>query len=361
MTDITNPSPIHYDIINHKFHSTEPIIFIGNGNIDFGKRVAKYFQPSCVSSCCVERFADGEIKIPNISENIRQRDCVIIQTCAHSSQPQTGTVNEHWMELLVLVDALKRANARTVTVVMPIYPYQRQDRKPCSRAPITASLIARTLEMLAVDRVITFDLHAGQIQGFFHQTPLDNLYSEPYFIRYINNLFNDSCAWDKKDLVIVSPDEGGVKRATRVSKKLGCPMAMLYKDRTAPNQVGDMILMGNVRGRICVIIDDMIDTAGTACKAADILRKHGADNIYLCACHGVLSGPALDRIANSVIDRVVVTNTMEIYERFNTQLVDPNIGIGLSKIDVLDVSEMCACAIERSLTGRSISELMSIE
>ena len=362
---------INYRLIPLSFSSTQPLIFVGNGNRDFGLRVANHF-PGCLCDIKIERFSDGEVRIPPINENIRQRDCVIIQTVGITSK---GSLNDMLVELMVLIDSIKRASCKSLTVVLPIYPYQRQDRKPCSRSPISASMIAKVLKMQNVNRVICFDLHAGQIQGFFsYDTLLDNLYTEPYFINYIKKLeipfkmpniklnlkrkrgANEPYIQysykklDMDELIIVSPDEGGVKRATRVAEKLGCNVAFMYKERCKVNQVSKMVLMGDVKNKICFIMDDMVDTAGTLCKAAQILKDNGGLMIYAGACHGVLSGPAITRINESCIEKLIVSNTLEIEERFGKQ----------EKIEVIDISELCACAIERSLTGNSISQLISL-
>ena len=371
---------INYRLIPLSFTSTRPLIFVGNGNRDFGLRVAKHF-PGCLCDIKIQRFSDGEVRIPTINENIRQRDCVIIQTVGITSK---GSLNDMLVELMVLIDTIKRASCKSLTVVLPIYPYQRQDRKPCSRSPISASMVAKVLKMQNVNRVICFDLHAGQIQGFFsYDTLLDNLYTEPYFINYIKNLeipitsqisikgepkinlkrkrgganpYQNQNSYQKyqklnlADLIIVSPDEGGVKRATRVAEKLGCQVAFMYKERCKVNQVSKMVLMGEVKDKVCFIIDDMVDTAGTLCKASEILKENGATMIYAGACHGVLSGPAISRINESCIEKLIVSNTLEIEERFGKQ----------KKVEVLDVSELGACAIERSLTGSSISQLISL-
>jgi len=333
-----------YKIIPTSLYTHNTIIFMGNGNLDFAKRVASYF-PKCVSDCKISRFSNGEVRIPHIKENVRMKNCVVIQTIDISTQ---GSVNDLLMELFILVDALKRGSANTITVVLPIFPYQRQDRKDYSRAPISSKVVAQFLEIQGVSRVICFDLHAGQIQGFFDKVPLDNLFSEPYFIKYIKNHFSKD---EIINLVVISPDEGGTKRATRVAEKLGCAAAIMYKERKKANEVATMVLMGNVKDKVCFIIDDIIDTAGTACKACDVLIQNGATKVYMGACHGILSGPAIDRINNSKFTKVIVSNTVEIEERFGVN----------DKITILDVSEMCASAIDRSITGKSLSELMNIE
>ena len=333
---------LKFNIVPHSYSNKKSIIFIGNGNRKFGEKVANYF-PGCISDCVLEKFSDGEIKIPKIKDNIRKKNCILIQSISVSTK---GTINDLLMELLILIDACKRGSAKSITVILPIFPYQRQDRKSCSRAPISAKVVASTLESQGIDRVICFDLHAEQIQGFFDKVPLDNLYTEPYFIHYIKNHL-DVCT---DHLVIVSPDEGGVKRATRVAEKIGCGIAIMYKERNEANSIGDMVLMGDVSGKHCFIIDDMIDTAGTACKACKILKNNGAENVFMGVSHGVLSGPAIDRISSSHFTKVIVTNTIEIEERFGKQ----------DKIEIIDVSEVCAASIDRSLTGSSLSELMDL-
>lgn len=339
---------IRYQIVSNTFNHDNALLFVGNGNLDFGSRVASCFQPCNLSSCKIDKFANGEIKIPKIKENIRKRDCIVIQSICNNYE--TGTVNDLLMELFVLIDAIRRGSAASITVVLPMFPYQRQDRKDCSRAPISAGLVASFLETQGVSRVICFDLHAEQIQGFFQKIPLDNLYTEPYFISYIQEKFSGE---NLENLVIVSPDEGGVKRATRISKKLNKPAAIMYKERNNPGEIRKMILMGNVKDKICFMVDDMIDTAGTACNAAQILKDNGAKEVYMGVCHGVLSKNAVERISKSAFTKVIVTNTLPIYERFTKHECQ-------DKIDVLDVSNLCANAIDRSLTGQSLSELMDL-
>lgn len=340
-------SLLEYNIVEQDFISKNTTFFIGNGNREFGLKVASYFNnDAIISNCTIERFANGEIKIPKIQENIRKRDCIIIQSVSATAQ---YNLNDLLMELFVLIDAIHRGSATSIRVILPIFPYQRQDRKDYSRAPISAKMIASFLETQGVDRVITFDLHAGQIQGFFNKTRLDNIYTEPYFIHYINKEILSH--FDKEELIIVSPDEGGVKTATRVAEKLNCGAAILYKERLQAGIVNKMILMGNVKNKVCFIMDDMIDTAGTACKAAQVLHDNGAKLVYMGACHGILSGPAVERINVSPFTKVVVSNTVEIIGRFADKAM-------LDKIEILDVSKICAAAVERSLIGTSLSELM---
>jgi len=336
---------LDYNIIHQEFISKNTLFFVGNGNREFGLKVASYFKNTQLSTCIVERFANGEIKIPKIQENIRKRDCIVIQSVSATSQ---YNLNDLMMELFVLIDAVKRGSATSIRVILPIFPYQRQDRKDYSRAPISSKMIASFLETQGIDRVITFDLHAGQIQGFFDKTMLDNIYTEPYFINYITNKILSKI--NPEDLVIVSPDEGGVKTATRVAEKLKCAAAILYKERVSAGSVNRMILMGDVKDKVCFMMDDMIDTAGTACKACEVLKENGAKEIYIGACHGVLSNPALQRINDSSFEKVIVTNTVDVLGRFEGQ--------NTSKLEVIDVSKICAAAIERSIVGQSLSEIM---
>ncbi|MAE86727.1 MAG: phosphoribosylpyrophosphate synthetase [Flammeovirgaceae bacterium] len=320
-------------------------VFAGTSNTEFADLVCKHLGCSR-SNAELSKFSDGEIKLV-INESVRNDNVFVIQSTGPSL---TNTPNDNIMELSIFIDALKRGSARSVTAVIPYYGYQRQDRKDYSRAPISARVIATFLESLGVNRVIVFDLHAGQIQGFFSScTPVDNLYVESYFIRYIHRyiLGEEQCFVPLENIVIVSPDEGGMKRAVRISSKLKCSTATIYKDRRKPNEVHKMILMGDVQDRVAVIVDDIIDTAGTACKAAEVLFENGATKIYMLACHGILSGPAMERISHSHFTQVVITNTLEISEEKKEN----------PKISVIDVSWYCAEAIRRSLIGKSLKEL----
>ena len=281
-------------------------VFSGTANEELAGKICEYIDTK-LSDINISKFSDGEIKLV-INENVRKQDCFIIQPTGPS---KSSSPNDNYMELFILIDALKRGSANSVTVVMPYYGYERQDRKDYSRAPISARVTATCLESLGVDRIITFDLHAGQIQGFFSSnTPLDNLYLESYFLKYIRKKIIKNMD-NLDDLVMVSPDEGGVKGAVRMANKLCVSTATIYKERNAPNQISTMVLMGNVSDKICIIVDDIIDTAGTACKAAEVLKEHGALGIYMFASHGILSGPAIERINNSNFDKVIVSNTLD--------------------------------------------------
>ena len=323
-------------------------IFSGTSNRIFAELVAKHLNCP-LSDVVVSKFADKEINLV-INENVRKDDVFVIQPTGPSVN---GSPNDNFMELLIFIDALKRGSANTVTAVIPYYGYQRQDRKDYSRAPISARVVATCLESIGVDRVIVFDLHAGQIQGFFSSiTPVDNLYAESYFIKYINKyILNTVLPLTKSicidQLVIVAPDEGGVKRAVRISQKLKCSAATIYKDRRKANEINKMVLMGDVKNKTAVMVDDMVDTAGTACKGAEILHQNGANKIYMIACHGVLSGPAIERINNSYFDKVVITNTLEISKEKRK----------CDKLDIIDISWYCAEAMKRSILGKSLKEL----
>ena len=323
-------------------------IFTGNSNKEFALLICKHLNIT-LGNAQVSKFSDGEISLV-INENVRKEDVFVIQSTGPSN---INTPNDNILELQIYIDALRRGSARSVTAVIPYYGYQRQDRKDYSRAPISARVISTCLETLGVDRVIIFDLHAGQIQGFFSsRTPVDNLYVESYFIKYIRRyiLNKDAPLTDSlnlSDLVIVSPDEGGMKRAVRISSKLKASTATIYKDRRKPNEINKMVLMGDVQDKVAVLVDDIVDTAGTACKAAEILHSNGASKIYMLACHGVLSGPAIERISTSYFTKVIVSNTLEISEKAKQN----------DKIDIIDVSWYCAEAIQRSLVGKSLKEL----
>ena len=319
-------------------------IFSGTANLDFSQKVANHLSIK-LSKVKIGRFADGEINII-IEENVRKQDCYIIQPTGPSLNQ---TPNDNFMELLILCDALKRGSANSVNVIMPYYGYQRQDRKDYSRAPISARVIANCLEAQNISRVIVFDLHAGQIQGFFSSsTPFDNLYVESNFIDYI--LKNN---FDLEKIIIISPDEGGMKRAVRVSNKLGVGMGTIYKERSEANVVNIMSLMGNVENKICIIVDDMIDTGGTACKASKLLKEKGAKQIYMFVCHGIFSGKALENIKNSEFDKVIVTNTLD-----QTRHIKKIKEFGIEdRMDIIDVSWMCAEAIRGCNYGESLKEL----
>lgn len=358
---------ITYDICKlntNKNTHDDTIFLIGNGNKEFSLSVAQCFKNvyySCdISKCVPTMFANSEIQISSITENIRQRNVVIIQsmidTVVYTNEGERlYSVNDLFMELCILIDTVKRGSAKSVTVVMPIFPYQRQDRKDSSRRPISARMITTILESLNISRVIVFDLHAAQIQGFFGSTPLDNLFSEPFFIKYIIDTYKDKL----DSIVIVSPDEGGLKRAVRISNKLKCNSAFIYKERNGNGAIENMIILGEVKDKICIIVDDIIDTASTACKAASILKENGANDIIMCACHGILSKNAIKKIEESLFSKVIVSNTVISQLRLN-QLLE-HYQVTDNKIEIIDVSSMCAVSIERCLNGESLKQLLDIK
>ena len=317
-------------------------IFSGSAHREFAKKICKHLDTELGDMDC-GKFADGEIQI-TINESVRKEVCFIIQPTGPSDN---GSPNDNIMELLIIIDALKRGSAKLVIAVIPYYGYERQDRKDYSRAPISASVVAKCLESQNVDRVIVYDLHAGQIAGFFsNKCPLDNLYIEPYFINYIQNkLLGDTLLLE--DIVIVAPDEGAVKQTARIASRINSSAATIFKSRKKANEIDKMQLMGDVDGKTAIIVDDMIDTGGTACKACELLIENGAKEVYMLACHGLFSGPAIERINKSSFKRVIVGNTVPTRKTVSE----------CEKIEVIDVTWICAEAIRRSIEGRSLNEL----
>lgn len=306
-------------------------VFTGNSNPALAEKICVNLDVP-LGAARVRTFSDGEIMI-EIAENVRGRDVYIIQsTCAPT--------NNNLMELLIMTDALKRASAATITAVIPYYGYARQDRKAAPRTPITAKLVADLITSAGVDRVVTIDLHAGQIQGFFN-IPVDNLYAAPVILNYLKTRFKA----DK--VVMVTPDAGGTERARAFAKRLGCSLAVIDKRRTGPNVAEVMHLIGDVRDKIAIILDDMIDTAGTLTQAAKALKENGARAIYACATHGVLSGPAIERINNSDIEEVVLTDTIPLGDKEQQT----------SKVRMLSVADLLAEAIRRIHEDESVSSL----
>jgi len=306
-------------------------VFCGNSNpILAGKICASLGVP--LGAAKVKNFSDGEI-IVEIGENVRGRDVYVVQSTCFPT-------NNNLMELLIMMDALKRASAAKITAVIPYYGYARQDRKVAPRTPITSKLVADLLTVAGADRVVTVDLHAGQIQGFFN-IPVDNLYAAPVILDYLRRNFNPD------DSVMVSPDAGGTERARAYAKRLGCTLAIIDKRRPSPNISEVMHLIGDVKGKVAIIIDDMVDTAGTLTLAAKALKDHGAKAIFACATHAVLSGPAIDRINASDIEEVVITDTIPLGDK-----------AGLTnKVKVLPVAELLAEAIKRIHRDESVSSL----
>lgn len=309
------------------------LIFSGNSNKSLAEGIVARLGMR-LGAATVSKFSDGEIMV-KINESVRGRDVFVVQ-------PTNAPSDTNLMELMIMADALKRASANTITAIMPYFGYSRQDRASEPRVPITSKLVANIITVSGVDRVVTMDLHAGQIQGFF-DIPVDNLYALPVFYKYMqdNNLCND-------DTVIVSPDAGGVARARTYAKKFGMPLAIIDKRRSSPNVAKVMHVIGDVAGKKCILIDDMIDTAGTLTEAAAALMENGAVSVKAMATHGILSGPAIDRIGASVIEKVIITDTID-----NTRLKD------FAKLEILSVSGILATSIERIHNKESISSLFT--
>jgi ribose-phosphate pyrophosphokinase len=270
-------------------------LFTGNSNPELAREIAAYLGIE-LGEARVGRFSDGEVRV-EIQESVRGKDVFVVQsTCA--------PVNDNLMELLIMIDALKRASAGSISAVIPYYGYARQDRKAAPRAPISARLVTDMIAIAGTHRLITMELHAGQIQGFFIG-PVDHLYCSPVILEYLRTLDNDR-------LVIVSPDAGGVERARAFAKKLNAGLAIIDKRRIEPNVAELMHIIGDVEGRDAIIVDDMVDTAGTLCEAANALHKNGARQIRAVATHPVLSGPAIKRITDSALEELIVSNTIPL-------------------------------------------------
>ena len=310
-------------------HGNEIKIFAGNSNPALAASIAHHLGFE-LSEIEVGHFSDGETAV-HLGETVRGRDVFIVQsTCA--------PVNENLMELLIMIDAARRASAGRITAVIPYFGYARQDRKARSRDPITAKLVADIITSSGADRVLTMDLHAAQIQGFF-DSPVDHLLGGPLLYKYFQKKVDE-------DFIIVSPDIGSVSRARNVAAKLNCPMAIVDKRRPKANQIEVMNIIGDVRGKKCLMVDDMIDTAGTICQGAEALYQNGAKEIYACATHAVLSGPAIDRIRESHITEMVLLDTIPLPEEKK-----------LDKMKVISVSKLFAKAIENIYLDKQMSEI----
>ena len=305
-------------------------IFSGNSNPVLTKKICNYLNLP-IGNAKVKTFSDGEIQI-EIDENVRSKDVFLIQsTC----EP----VNNNLVELLLMLDAFKRSSAKRITAVIPYYGYARQDKKVAPRVPISAKLVADMLEVAGANRVITMDLHAGQIQGFFN-IPVDNLFAAPVILEYIKTHFDDN-------LVIVSPDAGGAERARAFAKRLHADLAVVDKRRDAPNKARAMAVIGDVAGKIAVILDDMVDTAGTLIEAAAALMGNGAKEVHASCAHAVLSGQSVERIVDSRLKSLMVTDTIPLNGKEKT----------CYKIKVLTISQLIGEAIIRSYRGDSVTSL----
>ena len=321
----------------------EPKLISGNSNIPLAKAVARRMSLHRgvgveLVQARVERFNDQEIFV-EVFENVRGEDMFIIQS---TSNPANDTL----MELCIMTDALRRSSAHRITAVIPYFGYARQDRRAKARTPISAKLVANLLTTAGVDRVLTLDLHAAQIQGFF-DIPVDNLYAAPVFALDIEHNFNGLT----KEMTVVSPDVGGVARARELAQRIGSNLAIVDKRRPKPGEVGEMTVIGDVQGQICVIVDDIVDTAGTLAKAAQTLCEAGAKEVHAYITHGVLSGPAVGRITDSMLKSLVITDSIE-----------PNEAVrACSKIRIVPTAPMFAQAILNIWNGTSVSSLFEAE
>ncbi len=320
--------PINPDSIDN----SSVMVFAGNSNLPLANEIVNHLHMR-LGVATVDRFSDGEIQV-EIGENVRGRDIFLVQsTCAPT--------DENLMELLVMADALRRSSAGKITAVIPYLGYARQDRRPrAARVPITAKLVANMISTAGIDRALIVDLHADQIQGFF-DIPVDNVYASPLFLGHI---------WRQKypDLMVVSPDVGGVVRARAVAKRMDdVDLAIIDKRRPKPNEARVMNIIGDVSGRSCVLIDDLVDTAGTLCQAAAALKERGASRVVACSTHAVLSGPAISNIVASELDELVVTNTIPLSDE----------AIACGKVRQLSVGEMLGEAIRRMANNESVSSL----
>ncbi|MDO4769275.1 MAG: ribose-phosphate pyrophosphokinase [Brachymonas sp.] len=314
--------------------SSDFLVFTGNANPKLAEEITQCLG-SKPGNIRVDRFSDGEVTV-EILQNVRARDVFIVQ-------PTCAPTNDSVMELLIMVDAFKRASAERITAVIPYFGYARQDRRPRStRVPISAKVVANLLQTVGVHRVLTMDLHADQIQGFF-DIPVDNIYASPILLTELQQQ-------KYEDLIVVSPDVGGVVRARALAKELGCELAIIDKRRPKPNVSEVMHIIGEIEGRNCVIMDDIIDTAGTLIKAAEVLKQRGAKGVYAYCTHPVFSGPAIERISTSAdLDEVVVTNTIPLSAAAKQ----------CKKIRQLSVAPLFAETINRIATGDSVMSLFS--
>lgn len=321
----------------------EPKLISGNANLPLAKAIAKRMSMHRgvnvgLVDARIERFNDAEIFV-EVYENVRGEDMFIIQ-------PTSNPANDNLMELLIMADALRRSSAQRITAVIPYFGYARQDRRSKARTPISAKLVANMLVGTGIERVLTMDLHAAQIQGFF-DIPVDNLYASPVFALDIMARFKD----DMSDIMVVSPDVGGVARARELAKRINAPLSIVDKRREKPGEVAEMTVIGEVKGKKCFIVDDMVDTAGTLCKAAEVLMENGASEVHSYITHGVMSGPAVERVSNSVMKNLVITDTIQPTDAVKSA---PNIRI-------LPTAPIFAQAILNIWNGTSVSSLFDNE
>ena len=312
-------------------HNGELKLFAGSAHPDLAREIAEFLGVS-LGRACLRRFSDGEVYF-QIDENIRGTDVFVVQ-------PTCTPVDEHLVELCVMIDAFRRSSAARITAVIPYYGYARQDRKDKPRVPISAKLVANLLGAAGTSRVLTMDLHKAQIQGFF-DIPVDHLFAAPVFIDYLATLD------DTAEVTIVSPDAGGVERARAYAKRLDADLAIIDKRRSEDGHAEVMHVVGEVKGRVCIIQDDIVDTAGTLQQASRALVDSGAARVFACAVHGVLSGPAFEQIMNSALERLIVTNTIPLREEFATT----------DRVHVLSVAGLLGKAIQSIHQETSVSSL----
>ena len=322
---------------------TEPKLIAGNANMTLAKAIARRMSMHRGMSvnlvdARVERFNDQEIFV-EVYENVRGEDMYIIQ-------PTSNPANDNLMELLIMSDALRRSSADRITAVIPYFGYARQDRRAKARTPISAKLVANLIAEAGIDRVLTLDLHAAQIQGFF-DIPVDNLYASPVFALDIEHNFKDKMS----DIMVISPDVGGVARARELAKRINAPLAIVDKRREKEGEVAEMTLIGNVEGKVCIIVDDIADTAGTLCKAADLLMKSGAKEVHSYITHGVLSKGAVERVTGSAMKSLVITDSIEPSEDVRKA----------ANIRIVPTAPMFAQAILNIWNGTSVSSLFETE
>ena len=303
----------------------------GNSNLKLAYGISKYVGLE-LSNCDVKRFADNEIFV-EMKENVRGEDVFVIQSTSYPA-------NDNLMELLIIIDTLRRASAKRITAVLPYYGYARQDRKPGPRTPITSKLVANMIDKAGANRVLTMDLHAGQIQGFF-DIPTDNLFAAPVLVEDIKSKLT------KDTPIIVSPDVGGVVRARIIAKRIGADLAIVDKRRERAGESEVMNIIGDVEGRECFMIDDIVDSAGTLCNASDALIKQGATKVYSYVTHGVLSGKAVERVNNSSLTKLLITDTIEESDAVKKS----------DKIEVISISSLLGEAIKRISDEKSVSSL----
>ncbi len=321
----------------------EPKLIAGNANLTLAKAISRRMSLHRglhvgLVDARVERFNDQEIFV-EVYENVRGEDMFIIQ-------PTSNPANDNLMELLIMADALRRSSASRITAVIPYFGYARQDRRSKARTPISAKLVANMIVEAGIERVLTMDLHATQLQGFF-DIPVDNLYASPIFAIDIQHHFKN----DMQDIMVVSPDVGGVARARELAKRLNAPLAIVDKRREKAGEVAEMTVIGSVSGKKCIIVDDIVDTAGTLCKAAEVLVENGASEVHAYITHGVLSGPAVERIGNSVMKSLVVTDSIEANEHVRSA----------KNIRIVPTAPMFAQAILNIWNGTSVSSLFDVE